>query len=456
MTSVFDLHDQACLVWRDARVREAVLVHVDAHHDAAAHPAWQPMDIGNYVRVAIRERIVTAVHWVVPDPMWSHPPTRRVLLQDVVEIADGRPAIGADGVRASVEGTALWMGPLGELHLDAPGVLLDIDVDYLLTARYDRHRTAEPLPVPWCTPGELVARLGTAGVTPLMTTVASSVTGGFTQLRWAHLAREIAARLDNVSEAPFLRCCALLLDAARLRNGGDAARAVDQCGAAVAACPAEPAAHFHLAEMLQAAGRLDDARTAYATARALDPFYAHPFRSRGAYLYRKHRLADAEAAYLDALALDADDGHALLGLAMVMVRRGRAEEARDLANRSLAAQPGAVDAWRTLAEALTRLGDLPGAIAAYERALLLSLRGAPPLRGPWCTNPERRLVDPRHWHDHNMLGRLLAARGDLDAARAHYRIAASGAPDAPELRTGAARLEARRGVGRGFRGVLPS
>jgi tetratricopeptide (TPR) repeat protein len=456
MTATFDLHDQAYDVWRDAGAERDTLVHVDAHHDAAHAPAWGAIDIGNYVRAAIRDGLIGSVRWIVPDPMWTHAATRRILHRELAGIADRRIDAQPSGARATVEGIDVWMGPLARMPAAPDRVLLDIDIDYLLTARYERHRTAEPLAVPWCWPEDLVSRLRTSGLVPSITTIATSVTGGFTPLRWAHLAREIAARLDGVASPGLLACCAALRAAADLRDAAQAPRAVEACRTAVAACPMEPSGHFHLAEILQASGRLDEARVAYRRAWELDPSYAHPFRSRGPYLYRRKRWREAEAAYREALALDPEDAHAQLGRAMVAIRQGRPADARDLAERSLAIHPGAVDAWRTLGEARAALGERRAAIQAYEHALALSLAGAPPLRGPWSTNRDRHLVDPRHWSDHAAAGDLHAALGDLDAAIAHYRIASAGAPAVRRLRRRLAVLQARRRLGRAFGAMLPS
>lgn len=435
MIATFDLHDQAYYVWRDAGVRHAVLVHLDAHHDAAPAETWIPIDIGNYVRAAIRDGMIAAVRWIVPDPMWSDAPTRRILRRELRRIGDRAAGATSRGATTTVEGVECWMGPLASLPPPPPGpVLLDLDVDYLLTARYERQRTAEPLAVPWCRPEDLTARLRTAGVVPLVTTIASSVTGGFTPLRWAHLAREMAARLGGDPLGPRLACYELLIDAARRREAGDGSGALDACLAAVGASPTEPAGHFHLAEMLQAAGRQDEARAAYRRTLDLDPSYAHAFRTRGPYLLRRGRLREADAAYREALALDPDDSHARLGLARVAMKERRPADALRLAEQSLAARPEAVDGWRTVAEARARLGLRTAAIHAYERAMVLSLRGATAIDGPWSSNPQRRLVDPRHWSDHAVAGDLRAAGGDLDAAITHYRMAVAGDPAATRLR----------------------
>ena len=479
MIATFDLHDRAYEVWRDAGASGEVLVHIDAHHDAARDPAWTAIDIGNYVRAAIRDGMVADARWIVPDPMWRETATRRILLRELRTIGDrrvrddqGGPLRTASrGARTRVEGIEMWLGPLAAMPpldvararplgavLGRPPrpVLLNVDVDYLLTARYEKHRTAEPLAQPWCWPDELVPRLRASGIEARITTVATSVTGGFTPLRWAHLAREIAVRLGGETSSPMLDCFAALRDAARLRKARKAARALAACRDAASLCPDEAAAHFHLAEILQAIGNLDEARGAYRRACALDPSYAHPFRTRGPYLYRRGRVREAEAAWREGLALDPDDSHAHLGLAMIAIGRNRPADARRLAEHSLVRRPDAVDAWRALGQARAALGEPRAAVEAYERAMALSLRGAVPLGGPWSSNRERRLVDPGHWTDHAAAGDLRARLGDLDAAIAHYTIAAAGSPGDRRTRARLARLKARRRIGRPSDGVLPS
>ncbi len=423
MTTTFDLHDQAYYLWRQAGARREVLVHVDAHHDAAHVPSWGAIDIGNYVRAAIRAQMVAEIRWVVPDPMWRDETSRRVLLDEFAHISSAGLRNDSTGAASEIEGVECWMGPLAGMPAVPPGVLLDIDVDFLLTARFEDGRSADPLSVPWCWPEELVSRLGASGIQAKLITVATSVTGGFTPLRWAHLAREIASRLDGSSSPAMLACFGLLRDAARAAS---AAGALETCRAAVAACPDEAAALFHLAGMLQAAKELDAARSAYRRARELDPSYAHPFRTAGPVLLRRHRLVEAEAAYRDGLALDPDDPDARLGLAMVALRQGRVTQARDLAEQCVAANPGAVDGWRTLARAQAALGQPRLAVRACDRALGLALRGVAPIGGPWLSNPERRLVDPEHWADHAAAAELHAVLGDQAAAAAHRRIAEAG------------------------------
>jgi len=382
MIHTFDLHDRAYYLWRDAGVRDATLVHIDAHHDAAVEPAWKAIDVGNFVRAAMRHGLVEQLLWVVPDPMWEHEGTRDILeaeLDAITQYGDG-----------------IWMGPLDELPEHDGPLLLDIDIDYLVTIGYEDGRSAEPLDRPWCAPEALARSIGDLGLDPLVTTIAMSVTGGFTPLPCAHYAHVLAAALSG---APPPRC-----DAAGL---------------------------FNEALALQAAGLIDDARAAYHTAITIDPFYAHPFRTRGPYLLRRGRLQDAARAFEAALELDPADPHAELGLAIVALRQGRWSDARALAQRSLATNGEAIDGWRALGIASARLGDTASAIHAYERALSLGLHGASPIGGPWTSNPSRRIVDPKHWDDHRALAELHELAGSREAAVAHRRMAAAGAAVLP-------------------------
>lgn len=441
MTLTFDLHDEAYYAWRAAGIRGALLVHVDAHHDAAADPPWKTVDIGNFVRAAIRDGIVSGVRWVVPDPIWADAKSRAIVIAELENIADAAVVVGGGTAASSVDGAEIVAGPWEAVAPADGAVLLDIDVDYLCTAAYEERRSAEPLAIPWMRPEALVQRVARRMFQPVITTIAASTTGGFAPLAWAHLAREIARRLDGTADGSWLACFDRLHDAALRRAAGDDEGARQACRLAVESCPSEPAAWLHLADSCEALDRLEDARDAFARACALDPTCAHPFRSRGPYLLRRGRFEDAARAYQRALAIAPGDPHAHVGLAMAALGRGLDEDARTLAERALALGAGGVDVWRTLAHARRALGDPRGAIAAYEQALLTALHGATPLAGPWASNPDRRLIDPDHWADHAALGELHAALGNAAAAAVHRRIASAAAPDT---------------LGRSSGGVLPS
>lgn len=444
MIALADCHDEAYYEWRDAGVQRGILIHLDAHHDIERSPDGAAINIGNYIRAAIREGMVARVWWIVPDPMWDDPFTRACLVKEL-EHASGQPAhCHASGITATIEGIDVRTGPLASLEPQdpqEPPVLLDIDLDYLMTERRIDNGVSEPRPVPWLWPYQLTRRLQLARIAPQITTIATSVTGGFTPLAWAHLGRELAGRLDGSASPAMCAAFAHLRGAAAWGAGGDRTSAEVGCRQAVAVCPGDGAPYAHLAWVLQAAGKLDEARDAFRMACTRDPFFDHPFRTRGPLAYRAGRLTEAARAYRDGLALDPDDAHAWLGLALIAVEEGHPTDAEALIEAHvLGALPDSIDVVRTLARVRAARGALPAAIDAYTRAMTLALHGAVPLTGPWSSNRDRRLIDPQHWQDHAAVGDLHARLGDPHAAIAYYQIAAGLAPDVASLRDSLARL----------------
>ncbi len=134
-------------------------------------------------------------------------------------------------------------------------------------------------------------------------------------------------------------------------------------------------------------GRFEEAVPAFGEALAKEPRFAPALANRGTALRALGREAEAGADFAGARALDPDNLVALDGLAAVALRRGEVAEARVLAERVLAREPGWPGAVLTLAGADLVAGQ-PGAaetalaallgdsrLAPVDRALALALRG---------------------------------------------------------------------------------
>jgi tetratricopeptide (TPR) repeat protein len=83
------------------------------------------------------------------------------------------------------------------------------------------------------------------------------------------------------------------------------------------------------------------------------------------------RLDEARRAYEAVLALDPDHAAALHYLGMVLLAAGQVPQARALVQRSLQCKGHVADFWANAAEIERRMGNLPGALAAYQRAVAL-------------------------------------------------------------------------------------
>ena len=113
---------------------------------------------------------------------------------------------------------------------------------------------------------------------------------------------------------------------------------------------------------------------------AAEPDFAPGHAARGATLDALGDLGAAEAAYRQSLALDADNLLAVAGLASLASRQGRHAEARALAERVLAAEPGYPEAVIVLAKA-----DMAEGQAAAAKARLRDLIADP------RSSPEQRV-----------------------------------------------------------------
>src|SRR5262249_44075429 len=210
-------HDAAYHVWREARVCQRILVHIDAHHDMWCVKDGTPITIANFIAPALKEDLIREVFWVVPDDSWQTTRTRRPILRHVRAIVKGYPrpsrCLRADDhkISAVVAGKPLHILPLRHLPRIEEKVLLDIDVDYLVIPRVSHGENDRHAPVPWCWPDELLTRLAELGLRSDLATVVYSVEGGYTPLQWKYLGDELALRLlRSGSEESAVRGMSLL------------------------------------------------------------------------------------------------------------------------------------------------------------------------------------------------------------------------------------------------------
>jgi tetratricopeptide (TPR) repeat protein len=145
---------------------------------------------------------------------------------------------------------------------------------------------------------------------------------------------------------------------------------------AVAMAPADLGSRNALGLCLLRLERPDQALPQFDAILALDPSLPFAHASRGNALFALGAIDDAAASYRRALDLDANHGVALAGLARIAASRGAHREARERAEKALAALPGFPDAVMSLAAA--ELGERQVNRAEVRlRALLTDSRLAP-------------------------------------------------------------------------------
>jgi len=234
-------HDQVLNIWRDKKAAGLDLVHIDAHMDFGFHPA-RPLqqalnearsvkelkmnleyslafmhyeknldkqtNIGNYIYPAMREGIVDNFYWVVPGGLKEFNKAAgfirnilRTLLAksgEKAEPAGRRPMSAEEGmISAEVMGRDFIVCTLDRLPVLKRKILLDVDTDFLVidsllnadnTQRVGKRK-------PWIRPQDLAGILGKKIKHPHITTIAYSVNGGYTPMKFRYLGDELACHL---------------------------------------------------------------------------------------------------------------------------------------------------------------------------------------------------------------------------------------------------------------------
>jgi tetratricopeptide (TPR) repeat protein len=438
-------HDQSYHLWHDAAFRNRILVHIDAHHDMWWIEDDSSLTIANFICLALRERIVREVYWVVPDGTWENPAGRKAVGNHLKEILRTYPGHSSETrwehrrVRTSVLGWPLVVCSLDTLPSFSEDVLLDIDTDYLTIPRISYRAEDVLAPVPWRSPEELTDILRSIALSTDFVTIAYSVEGGYTPLAWKFLGDELALRLRCPDREDAPDDYQQMRDGIGARLRGDLVQAetsLRDVGDRLGAAP-----YFHLAHLMVEAGRPEEGRRYYERALALDPSYRTAYANQGMRLYRAKCDDASHDAFRRALLLDPADAYSHLGLGLIAARRKRWVEAETEFRSSLALQPNLIDAHRGLAKTLEKRSRPQEAIEPYEQLLKLALRGHQPLSESIATDPGAKLrLDSEHWEDHASLARIYERNGDRQRATAGYRIAIAGGYDRPSIRLRLARL----------------
>jgi tetratricopeptide (TPR) repeat protein len=443
-------HDEAYWIWREAGVRDQILVHIDAHDDMDWLPDPAAINIANFICWALQEGMIREVYWVAPDRTWENRAGLNHLLRRLKYILRKYPdpfrlSVEQDRIRCLALGKHFQICPLSALPAIAEPVLLDIDVDYLVIPRASRD-SDQFRELPWRWPDELVQQLEARSLRAELVTIAYSVKGGFTPLKWKYLGEELAERLQGADERDSaIRGMLLLRQGARTAAQGGLAQAVDLFFRAGELLPHHPAPDLHLAEAYLDLGQPKEAQERYRRALEQDSSYRAAYSSGGFWYYFGRCYGQAEEQHRRTLALDPEDPNACLGLGQLALLRKRWMEAETWARKALELDNCLVDAYRVLGRALFKQGRIQEAIAAYEKSLHLSLRGYMPITGPIHSfNETGLLMDPRHFKIHTILGQLFYLQNDFDAAIISFRMSIAGGDNGCVTRNRLARLYLRQ------------
>ncbi len=446
---VMENHDQAYRIWRNAGAKSRILIHIDAHHDMWWAEDTASIHIANFVCLALKENIAREVFWVVPDASWETAKSRGPILRHLRRITKRYPGmrhgfqVGNSRISTMLLGKPLTVCPLGSLSRMDESVLLDIDADFLVIPRVSYGEIDTQGELPWCWPEDLLNRLRAQNLSADLVTIAYSVQGGYTPLKWKYLADELVLRLSRPDQSePGIRGMKLIREGATAARRGELAMAEAKYQEAANLLPTSPAPYHHLAHLYLRMDRLADGQKLYQQALTLDPSYRTPYNSAGLLYHLGRRFREAEQEHLRTLALDPQDAYAYLGLGKLAALRKRWKEAEALLRKALSLDHRLTDAYRALGDVLAQRGRLDEAIVAYERSLKSALAGHKPLEEPIVTvmDPGHDLRDRDHGLIHARLARLYERKGNINEAINGYRISVVARYDGVAVRSRLARL----------------
>lgn len=366
-------HDKAYHAWQERDIRDRILVHVDAHIDFGwipeidldeigsdgidlnkspkENPLLNPflksrrkmVNIGNYICPAIREGMVKKFYWVVPDTSFRSAQGLRHIIKQLKQIlkikkyAGGKLSRYADHLSCRILDREVIVCSLENLERIEEPVLLDIDVDFMLT----RHiwDDLNPQRWPWIFPEELFEKLVSKINAIDVLSIAYSVEGGFTPLKFKYLGDELRLFFEDGLSADrrqmmLYKRKALLFEKEKKREDAiktyELALSIDDSDASV---------YFNLFLLhLDGVSRgSEKARYFYNQAIHRDRSYSTVYNNCGIIYLRYNRLKKAETEYKKFLRVNEFDANVLNGLGHICLAQRRYIKAQEFFDQCLSA-----------------------------------------------------------------------------------------------------------------------
>ena len=357
-------HDKAYSAWKERGIRDRILVHVDAHIDFGWIPEMdldefasscagrkgglllnpftttrkKMVTIGNYICPAIRDGMVKKFYWVVPDASIRCARGRAHItrqLKQLLRIKSGavdKPVFRDGRIHCRLLDRELVVCGLDTLERVDEPVLLDIDVDFMLTERiWD---DLNPRRLPWIFPEQLLEKLSPKINDIDVLTIAYSVEGGYTPLRFKYLGDELRALFSGIQPAAMRHKRAALA----YEKNNSPGKAREEYEQALRLDDKDASAYYNLSRLHLDADPVDEEKAARYHHEAVrrDGSYATNYNNYGILYLRYNQPGKAEAEYSKHLRLDGNNASVLNGLGYIALSRRRYAQADDFFDRCLA------------------------------------------------------------------------------------------------------------------------
>lgn len=366
-------HNDAYFTWQKMGERNKILLHIDAHIDFSWIDIKEPqqileearnigevkrmlerailwerlegkkdklVNIGNYIYPAIKDGIVNEVYWVIPGSPNSkirrkeYKVIRNIFRRLMKKNPQGLKQIEA---KDNCLVTELYGKRFTVCHLisDLPqieeAILLDIDVDFFAIDSIlpSTNHLEIKNELPWLLPSQLVDQLRIKKIKTNLVTIAYSVEGGFTPLRYKYLGDELKEILKNPQlEGNFIKTIEhrKQADIRRLEKRGN--DAIYEYESLLKLKPDDASGCYNLSLLYLEKGLIDKASLFYQRAIRIDPTYRTAYNNLGKLYEQDGRLEQAKNEYDKLLKLDPEDANAHCGLGSIFSKKRMWDKAR--------------------------------------------------------------------------------------------------------------------------------
>ena len=405
-----EYHNDAYKAWCERGVKGKILFHLDGHIDFGFFADQDPkelleaknrkelnslldskhlwkfnnlkkdslINIGNYIYPAIKEGMVKSFYWVVPDPIWNNSRQRGLIKKVLKNItcllppSDQKIYVEDNAFMINVYGCPVTVLSLDSLPEIDENVLLDIDTDFLLTYSIDApppYYAAKAF-APWINTKDVIKKLAKKKVRSDLVTIAYSVEGGYTPLKYRYLGDELACLLKRPTALRDLpEEIKLRQTVEGLLNQGSLDDAIIRMEDLLRLKPDDAAVHYRLFRAWQKKGDHAKAALHYKKAVNIDAAYNTSYNNYGLRYISQGRLKNAKQEYDRMLDIDPHNVEFLCGLAEIAVRKKEWTNAKQICFLAMELDPNDVSVYNRLGDILTAMGDRNSAVKAFNEVL---------------------------------------------------------------------------------------
>ncbi|MFC1623907.1 UPF0489 family protein [Candidatus Omnitrophota bacterium] len=405
--SLIEDHNEALTIWRKKRFRNLDLVHIDAHIDFS-FPAERPIKLifeaakgikelkrdlenaiarkiscGNYIYAAIKEGIVKDFYWVIPGSVKEFKESLKDIKRLLKNLSSRDPyrqkqrtslKIGNGIISSRILGKRMIICILEKLPLLKNKVLVDIDTDFLVidslknvfnSAMIEKRR-------PWILPDRLSDILVKKIKRPISITIAYSINGGYTPLKYKHLGDELANALcgRGLEDRYAYR---RNLQAAEYFGLFESTRKKEYYQKAIKLNPSYRVADNNYGLRYLSIGKLAKAEKEFRKIAEIDPTNPDPLISLGDILLQRKDYKNAQELFRRALEKKGDLLRPLFGLAHAKFYLKEYQEAKRLLKKYQSKEPVEPLSHYFLGCIYEKEGNFKKAIAQYQYAIKFGL-----------------------------------------------------------------------------------